>query len=236
MKKCHMKKILVHFIAIPCLMFGILVACAPSKEPKPTPFSLYVAVVGDNSVSGDTNGIPKMTLEQVEAIIEKFKKKNGLSIKWHAGILALGVVDESAYEPLIKMRISPVIGALNERAKITPENQKAVADFLKKARPLLAGPRSARKSDVYGALDRTALFFKEPTIPKDAQRILIFASDGEHDANKRPKPSPLPKDVQVFTVGMDRRAAKKMFGESVISFESFDSAIEAIDIEQSSEV
>lgn len=200
----------------------MLAACNPgSHEKAALPAPLCVAVAYDVSGSVAQLELPVMTMEHVDKIISLVKKRGKC--------IAFGLIDEKAFEPLTRVELFQVSGKLNERARINQRNQKGEAEFSELVEKKINRPRNARRTDINGSIARLGLFFSEPTIMADAEKVLIFISDGiDTGAWRTLKGIKLPKDVKVFVVGIEENLARKFFGQQAVLFEGIDAAIEGL--------
>jgi hypothetical protein len=190
------------------------------QQPQTPPSPIAVALLYDVSLSAEQNGVSKLDLESIERLLALLKKRGG--------VLAFCEINsKSRVQPLLRVHLEPVSCNLEKRALVNTHNESELTDFSSKIEPSL-GQRRAKKSDVFGALSRTALFFNEPLVA-EMERILIIISDGKHDAAPLTKPV-LPPDLVVITIGVPPKLAEKLFdNQPVVIFESVDGAIQYLE-------
>jgi len=194
---------------------------------KTTPASTFGAplclgIAYDVSQSVANVEMPTMTTDQLDRILTVLKKRGGT--------IAFGLVDEKAFEPLLRAQVVPVQGQLDERARRNQQNIKRLTDFTTEVAAKLNCQRNALRTDINGSIARLTLFFDEPNHPANVEKVLIFVSDGlDTGLWKNFKEIHLADDVQVFAVGMEARLAQKLFGPNAILFESIDAAIRNLD-------
>ena len=207
---------------ITAFLLCTIISCSFPDRPNISPQKpLYLGVAYDVSGSVEELELPVMTMQHVEKIVSLVKKRGGA--------VGLGLIDEKAFEPLTRLELERVAGKLNERARINQKNAQAESEFKALVDGKINRPRNARRTDIKGSIARFALFFGEPTIPADAEKLAIFISDGIDTGPWRKLSGiRLPEDVKVFVVGMERGLAEKLFGKQAILFESIDAAIESL--------
>ena len=192
--------------------------CIGSQTAEDLPPSpLFLGVAYDVSGSVDERGLPVLTSMHLEQIISILKARGGF--------MAVGLIDEQAFAPLVRLEVAPVVGRLDERAQRNIQNQKQISQFREEATKQVDRLRNAGKTDINGALARFDLFFNEPILPSHAEKILICISDGLDTGPWRKKSIQLSADVKVFTVGIEGRLAQQLFGDQALRFESIDAAI-----------
>lgn len=151
------------------------------------------------------------------------------TLKAREGATAFGLIDEKAFEPLTRIELERVAGQLDERAQINTKNREVISRFKNLVEKKLGRPRNSRRTDIKGSIARFALFFEEPAIPTNAEKVLLFISDGfDTGPWRRLSNVRLPEGVKVFVVGMEREMAEKLFGKQAILFEGIDAAINSL--------
>lgn len=196
-----------------------LAACSRSGEQKSAelvePLCLGVAY----DVSRSAQPLPEVTMGHIERILKVLNARGGC--------IAVALVDESAFRPLTRLKLEPVTGRLDERAEKATRNRKAEKEFLAKVETMISRPRNASKTDIKGTIARLVLFFNEPGIPAQAEKVALFISDGIDTAHwQGSRRSHLPDDVAVYVVGMEKGLAETWFDGQAVLFESPDAAIE----------
>lgn len=210
-------------------LIPMLISCSPSRLQSSTLVRpLYLGIAYDVSGSVEQLELPVMTMEHVEKVVALVKKRGGA--------VAFGLIDEKAFELLIRLELERVAGKLNERARINQKNAKAEGEFKTLVEGKINRPRNANRTDIKGSIARFALFFSEPNIPANAEKVVIFISDGIDTGPWRKLSGVrLPEDVKVYVVGTEAGLARKLFGKQAILFESIDSAIESLSPKSSAE-
>lgn len=203
----------------PAVLAGLLLGCSQSSE-QPTMPPLYLGVAYD--ISRSARPLPELTMEHVQQLLKLMNTRGGS--------VAIALVDESGFHPLTRLRLKPEVGRLDEQADLHEENQKMVKAFLAKVQGMLAQPRNAGRTDIKGTIARLRLFFAEPNIPAEAEKILLFISDGIDTVHRQGTPASysLPDDVAVYVVGMESGVAEELFGGQAVLFESPYAAIETL--------
>lgn len=191
--------------------------CGESMQPPPHP--LFLGVAYDVSGSTVQQRLAPLAVGDIDQIVSVLKRRGG--------ILAFGLIDQDSFDPLVRLEIIQKRGRLDERALQNARNEDAVKRFRAVLEPLFAKPRNAARTDINGSMDRFNLFFREPGIPAEADRILLILSDGE-DTTRRMRGPSFPGDVTVFAVGMPERTARKLFGTRVALFEDAAAAIHTL--------
>jgi hypothetical protein len=181
---------------------------------------IYIGLAYDISGSVAEIGLQEMTPDYLTQLLSILSD--------HGGTMAFGLIDDKAFEPLLRLELSPVDGRLDERAQQNRKNQEAVISFQSMMIEKIQKPRNAQHTDINGAVARFRLFFEEPTIPSNAEKIALFITDGIDTGPWRKLEIKMPSTVKVYTVGIESQMAKKLFGERVIRFESIDAAIKYI--------
>lgn len=200
----------------------MIAACSRSEAQKSTEVvePLWLGVAYD--VSRSAQPLPELTMEHVKRLLEVLEARGGS--------IAVGLVDESGFKPLTRLRLETVAGRLDERAKLHTKNKKTAEEFLTKVEGMLTQGRNASRTDVKGTIGRLGLFFGEPNIPAGAEKVLLFISDGADNAHWQGSASNnLPADVAVYVVGMEKGLAEKWFGGQAVLFESPEAALENLD-------
>jgi hypothetical protein len=197
----------------------MLAACSRSGEQKSAepvgPLCLGVAY----DVSRSAQPLPEVTMGHIERILKVLNARGGC--------IAVALVDESAFRPLTRLKLEPVTGRLDERAEKATRNRKVEKEFLAKVEAMISRPRDAGRTDIKGTLARLTLFFNEPGIPAETEKVLLLVSDGIDTAHwQGTGNNHLPADVAVWVVGMEQGLAEKWFGGQAVLFESPDAAIE----------
>ena len=190
-----------------------------TKNTKSTDPPLCLGLTYDVSKSVANVGLPPLTSAQLERMLSLLKARGG--------IMAFGLVDEMSFEPLIRLKLDPITGRLDQRAQRNQKNIKAIKEFINELNEKIQRPRNARGTDIYGSLARFTLFFNEPTHPRESEKVLLFLSDGIHTSLWPDfKNSEFPLDIHIFVVGIEADLARKLFGKNPILFESIDAAID----------
>jgi len=204
------------------LFLFVLAACSPGgREKAALPTPLCVAVAYDVSGSVAQLELPVMTMEHIDKILSLVEKRGGC--------IAFGLIDEKAFEPLVRMELLQVSGKLDARARINQKNQQGEADFRELVEKKIKRPRNANRTDVNGSIARLGLFFNEPGLASNGEKIALFITDGIDTGSWRNlKGIKLPKDVKVYVVGMEESLARKFFGQQAVLFEGIDVAIESL--------
>ncbi len=211
------------------ILLLLLAACSPGSREKAALLApLHVAIAYDVSGSVAQLELPVITMEHVDKVISLVKKRGGS--------IAFGLIDEKAFEALARLELERVAGRLDERARMNQKIKKAEAEFEALVEKKINRPRNAKRTDVKGSIARLGLFFREPTIPENAEKVALFISDGiDTGPWRRLTGIKLPNDVKVYVIGMEVGLARKLFGEQAILFESIDSAIESLSPKSSAE-
>lgn len=186
-------------------------------KAHPTTIQLIIGLLYDVSGSVEQKGLTFFAGEHIDKMISILNRRGGE--------MAFGIIDEKAFEPLIRIKLVQVDGRLDVRAKQNQKNLIAIERFRFEVLAKTKRRRDARYTDINGALARFRLFFMEPTIPANAVKIAIFVSDGIDTGPWRFRKISLPQDVQVLAVGFETYKAKQLFGDKVILFEAVDSVI-----------
>jgi hypothetical protein len=197
-------------------------ACSPSTQEQDN--CLALAIIYDTSLSAVTNGVPALDTAHVTRIVRLLQK--------HGGAIAFGDVGVSKKNvgPLHRLRLHGLEGLrLDERARLNKENIGAIQAFRHNIDTIVKQGRSAKLSDIYGALEKVSIFLNEPAQAIIHNRIILFASDGLHDATSAKTPPDLPGDLQVFTVGTKPDLARKIFLQGPIIFGSLDAALDHLE-------
>lgn len=190
----------------------IIIGCQGPLQPAE---QIAIALLNDTSVSAEENGVPTIDPDAVDRLIAILKARGG--------VLAFCEINaQSRNQPLLRVHLDATAGNLQERALANQKNRRKLEQFRTGIEKSLQA-RKAQKSDILGALSRTAVFFAEPPIAR-MQRVLILISDGEHDAPPIAMPE-LPSDLVVIAIGMPTDIAEKFFGKEVNIFESVDGAL-----------
>lgn len=200
----------------------MIAACSRSGEQKSTESvrPLWLGVAYD--ISRSAQPLPELSIEHMERLLRVMNARGG-------GI-AVGLVDESSFQPLTRLRLETVAGRLDERARLHSKNQRAQEEFVTKLEAMLSRSRDAGRTDIKGTIARLGLFFREPGIPTGAEKALLFISDGINTAHWQGSGNNhLPDDVTVYAVGMEKGLAERWFGGQTILFESPSAAIENLE-------
>lgn len=171
-------------------------------------------------VSRSAQPLPEVTMGHITRIVNDVLNARG-------GCIAVALVDESSFRPLTRLKVEPVKGRLDERAAIATTNRKAQQEFLTKVEAMISRPRDAGRTDIKGTLARLTLFFNEPGIPAETEKVFLVISDGIDTAHwQGTGNNHLPDDVAVYVVGMEQSLSEKWFDGQAVLFESPDAAID----------
>ncbi len=210
---------LILIIAIPFLITSV--GCVGNEDNAlTTARPLYVGVADDVSGSVEEIELQPLTPNHIDKIMGTLKNRGGS--------IAFGLIDENAFVPLRRLNVEPVSGRLDVRAHKNQQNQKAILDFKNVIESKVRRPRNAPRTDIKGSIMRFRLFFGEPNIPRDAELVFLFISDGKDTRRRYSTDVELPANVKVYVVGTEPSLAHKLFGGRVTLFESIDAAIEAL--------
>lgn len=194
-----------------------------SASPAPTTTAaappVKLAVMNDKTGSADVTRTPQLTAGDLEPLLELLRARGGE--------LGFGLVTDDSNRSLLRVRLgsppAPPAAPLQEgnafevaermdayRAARDDYERKAKAreeiaarrfeEFRNAAAELLGRKPDARRSDVWGALERADLFLAEedPDWPQPPAVFVILVSDAQDNA-KRPR-SPLRSGARVLVV------------------------------------
>lgn len=208
------------------ILIGLLTAfaqnCTAPEPPENGPrFKSTPVVVGIlYDISASVQCWPELDERSLREIAELVGRRGGM--------LAAGTISEKSFQPLLKYDLKldsvKVEGTLSERARINQANIAARARFdaaverlLAEVREAIVQPRSRKRTDLNGALERYNLLFQEPSY-RNHERVLCILSDGKDTVRGRIHIIP---DAQIYAVGwQDAREAAAVFGEKFRRFES----------------
>ena len=131
----------------------------------------------------------------------------------------------SRHDPLTRVQLEAVTGNLSQRAAANQRNKQAVHAFQSKVLQTINQPRSAKVSDVLGAIARCARYFGETGTSPTGRQCLIVVSDLEHDAKPLSAKTPLSDAVEVLLVGVGDPALARRFFKEFQIFESIEAAV-----------
>jgi len=183
---------------------------------------IIILVVNDLSKSADQNQVPKLDEENINTLVGLLKGKGG-SINYLP-------LTANSFIPITRLELEPYQGkSLKQRAVLSQKQKDGIESFKKEVTKSITSGRSARKTDLWGAIKRTELLFNEA--PKGRQinkKILLLVSDGIDDAKKY-QPTTLSNDITVILVGNRGEQVKRKIGKKVLEFEGMNSAIKYIE-------
>src|SRR5437867_1467115 len=105
--------------ALICALLLSVAACS-STSPE-HPHRLRLGVAYDVSESATKQGVPVLNKMEIEQMLSILKARGG--------VMALGLIDERAFEPLARCEFTELDGRLDERARKNQRNRKAESDF-----------------------------------------------------------------------------------------------------------
>ena len=240
----------VAVIGIVLFMRGETTPPTPSSGPAPTvpgcAAPLRFVVFQDKTDSGNWNRTPQISAGDLEPIVERATVCGGQ--------VAVGLVGADSNRPLVRLHVdappSPpqepdlegnpffAAEALEAYEKEREAYEAAAAThqrrvrseterFLQQAGELLASAPDQMRTDVWGAVDRGAYVFGEPTDgwALSPQDVLVLITDAED--NVATERVPLPGGVSVYLVN-GNPVLGPLEGLNPIRVEAFDAVVRAV--------
>jgi hypothetical protein len=212
-------------MVVAVLILSVLFVACQTDTPHTVLPQIHLGIAYDVTGSVEQRGLPFFTIQHLDRL--------NATLKNRGGSMAFGLIDERAFVPLVRLTLQPVTGLLNERAAKNTENKSSTSEFRSKVESKIARKRDAPATDVNGSLMRFQLFFNEPKVQSNAEKIFFVVSDGEDTGPWRLlKGVKLPSDVRIYVVGMRADIARDLFGAQALLFEGIDAAIKAISANQ----
>jgi len=205
---------------------------------------LRIVLFQDISQSGSSNRTPRLSIEHLQPILEHLQRCGG------GGEIAVGTIGVVSNHSLLRLKIPAappapgqpeILGTAFQQARarriqaaakvaydeVLADHLEATGTemeaFLTAAGRLLGGPAKDGRTDIWGAVARSALFLGEPTTGGPPVRLVVVAATDAAD-NVHRQPVRLPDGTILYLVNGEPSPGA-LATLAPLQFESLDAAI-----------